>query len=92
MHRKIQLNELVKKWLELGLKETCSRESSLSRVVIRKQTNPEELHFTNGRGRKSLVIGISNNEISFTTGYDEKDEHSVISVAIWALETALENY
>lgn len=92
MHRKEHLNELVKQWLELELKETCSRESSMSRVVIRKQANPAELHFTNGRGRKSLVIGLSNNEVAFTTGYDEKDEHNTIGVAIWALEQALENY
>lgn len=95
MHRIIRLNELVKEWLELGLTETCSRADAHNRIQIKHKAKPGELTFTGSRqGKVWLTIGLSETEgpIAFTTGYPEADEHRVISQAIWALETAVENY
>lgn len=92
MHRINQLNTLVKQWLELGQVHTCSKADSFTRIVIRKRDNPNELNVTNNRGRVLLTIGIVNNEVGFVTGCVEKDEAQMISLTIWAIETALENY
>lgn len=93
MHRKERLNELVKQWLELEERETCSRADQFTRIRIRKQENPNELRFWNTRLNNTvLVIGIMNGEMAYTSGYDAPREHVVIGEAIWALEYALENY
>ena len=93
MHRVNRLNELVKEWLALGLTETCSRADSFTRIQIHHIDN--ELVFIPNRlplNGSKLKIGLFEGAVAFTTGYLESEEHAMISNAIWALETAVENY
>lgn len=93
MHRKVQLNELVKQWLDLGLTETCSRADAMNRITIKHNEHLNELTFKSTRLNKVwLTIGLYEGQMAFTTGYLEADEHRTISQAIWALEYAVENY
>lgn len=93
MHRKEQLNKLVQQWLELELSTTCVRADSFTRVLVELKDSVKEIHITNRRMNKTVcIIGLFENTLAYTTGYDEKDEHTAISTAIWALETAVEQY
>lgn len=93
MHRKEKLNDLVKQWLALEEKETCSRADSFTRIRILRKENPNELHFWNTRlNTTRLIIGVVNGELGYTSGYEESREHVIIGEAIWALEYALEHY
>lgn len=93
MHRIDRLNELVKQWKELELDETCVKADNITRMLIKYDKVADEISILNRRsGKVEIIIGFFNADVAYTTGYLEKDQHTKITLAIWALETAVENY
>lgn len=93
MHRIVKLNELVNQWLELGLDETCVTADTHSRLIFKHNKPAREIVMVDSRiGLTKLVIGLFENTVAYTTGYQDKDEHAVIGLAIWAFEQTLEKY
>lgn len=92
MHRKVQLNKALQEWLELELATTCVRADNFTRYLIEKKEHGE-VHITNRRTIKTIcILGTYEGTLAYSTGYDEKDEFVNIGLALWALQTAIEQY
>lgn len=93
MHRKAQLDKSLREWLELDLHTTCVRADEFTRYLIEKKENPKEVHITNRRTQKTIMIlGDYEGGLAYATGYYEKDEFVNVGLALWALEKAVEQY